>query len=260
MLQFSANLTLLFKELPLLERFNAAKESGFSSVEIQFPYEIPARHIKKELDLAGLELVLINVPAGDFLNGGEGLAAVPSKKKEFMDAINIASEYVDILNPKFINVLAGCCQDNKYVDKYMETLLDNLSFAADFFLNKGIKLVFEGVNTRDWPGFLIHNNMQMIKVLEILNHSNVYMQYDIYHMHTMGEDYLSFLHEQISKIGHIQFADSPGRHQPGTGKIDFNSVFKVIEKSIYNGFLGAEYIPNVDTLTSLDWFNPYRQI
>ena len=260
MLQFSANLSLLFKELPLLERFNAAKEAGFSSVEIQFPYEIPARNIKKEIDLAGLELVLINVPAGDFLIGGEGLSSVPSKKKEFHNALNIASEYVDILSPKFINVLAGCCQDNEYLDKYMETFIDNLGFAADFFLKKDTKLVFEGVNNKDWPGFLIHNNIQMIKVLEILNHSNVYMQYDIYHMHTMGEDYLSFLHEYMSKVGHIQFADSPGRHQPGTGKIDFNNFFKVIEKSTYNGFLGAEYIPNVDTLSSLDWFVPYRQI
>ena len=135
-----------------------------------------------------------------------------------------------------------------------------IAHAADVFLKKDIKVVFEAVNTKDRPGFLIHNSKQMIQVLEELNHSNVYLQYDIYHMHTMEEDYISFFERYIEKVGHIQFADSPGRHQPGTGEIDFNNIFKAIDASEYEGWLGAEYIPTGETRESLDWFTKYCQL
>jgi hydroxypyruvate isomerase len=258
--RFSANLSLLFTELPLLERFIPARGCGFTAAEIQFPYETPARQIKEQIELTGLELVLINVPAGDFLNGGEGLAAVPSRHQEFIDAVSKAAEYADIIRPKFINILPGCCFETDHFNQYMETFINNLAHAADVFLKKDIKVVFEAVNTKDWPGFLIHNSKQMIQVLEELNHSNVYLQYDIYHMHTMEEDYISFFERYIEKIGHIQFADSPGRHQPGTGEIDFNNIFKAIDASEYKGWLGAEYIPTGETRDSLDWFTTYCQL
>ena len=257
--RFSANLSLLFTELPLLERFSAARECGFLAAEIQFPYETPAEHIKTQIDLTGLELVLINVPAGDFVNGGEGLAAVPSKRQEFIDAVNKAAEYADILRPKFINVLPGCCFEIDCLDQYMATFISNLRHVADVFLNKRIKVVFEAVNTKDRPGFLIHNSKQLVQVLEELKHSNVYLQYDIYHMHTMGEDYLAFLRSYLGKVGHIQFADSPGRHQPGTGQIDFDKLFSAIDACGYKGWLGAEYRPSGPTRDSLDWFNLYSQ-
>jgi hydroxypyruvate isomerase len=257
--RFSANLSLLFTELPLLERFSAAREYGFLAVEIQFPYETPAEHIKTQIDLTGLELVLINVPTGDLMNGGEGLAAVPSKRQEFIDSVNKAAEYADILRPKFINVLPGCCFEIDCLDQYMATFISNLGHVADVFLNKGIKVVFEAVNTKDRPGFLIHNSKQLVQVLEELKHSNVYLQYDIYHMHTMGEDYLAFLRSYLGKVGHIQFADSPGRHQPGTGQIDFDKLFSAIDACGYKGWLGAEYRPSGPTRDSLDWFNLYSQ-
>jgi len=111
------------------------------------------------------------------------------------------------------------------------------------------------------PGFLIHNSEQMIQVLEDLNHSNIYLQYDIYHMQTMGENHLAFFQRYTEKVGHIQFADSPGRHQPGTGKIDFVSLFNAIDASGYQGWLGAEYRPSVPTRDSLDWFGRnYRSL
>ena len=257
MLRFSANLSLLFTELPMLERFGAARECGFQGIEIQFPYETPAEHIKAQIDLTGLELVLINVPAGDLMNGGEGLASVPSKRQDFLAAVNKAAEYADILRPKLINVLPGCCFEIKRFDQYMETFTSNLIHAANVFLDQGIKVVFEAVNTKDMPGFLIHNGEQLVQVLEDLNHSNVYLQYDIYHMHTMGEDHLAFFQRYSERVGHIQFADAPGRHQPGTGHIDFVSLFKAIDASGYNGWLGAEYRPSVPTRDSLDWFGRY---
>ena len=257
--RFSANLSLLFNELPLLDRFSAAREYGFLAVEIQYPYETPAEHIKTKIDLTGLELVLINVPAGDLMNGGEGLAAVPSKRQEFIYAVNKAAEYADILRPKFVNVLPGCCFETDFINQYMETFTSNLGHAADVFLNKGIKVLFEAVNTKDRPGFLIHNSKQLVQVLEELKHSNVYLQYDIYHMHSMGEDYLAFLSRYLEKIGHIQFADSPGRHEPGTGQIDFDNLFSEIDDCGYKGWLGAEYRPTRLTRDSLDWFDLYSQ-
>ena len=255
--RFSANLSLLFTELPLLERFSAARECGFRGVEIQFPYETPAEHIKAKIDLTGLELVLINVPAGDLMNGGEGLAAVPSKRHDFIDAVNKAAEYAEILRPKLINVLPGCCFETDRLDQYMETFKNNLGHAADVFLDQGIKAVFEAVNTKDVPGFLIHSSEQLVQVLEELKHSNVYLQYDIYHMQTMGENHLAFFHRYAERVGHIQFADAPGRHQPGTGQIDFVDLFNAIDASGYQGWLGAEYRPTVPTQNSLDWFGHY---
>ena len=257
--RFSANLSLLFTELPLLERFSAARECGFRGVEIQFPYETPAEHIKAQIDLTGLELVLINVPAGDLMNGGEGLAAVPSKRHDFIDAVNKAAEYADILRPKLINVLPGRCFETDRLDQYMETFTSNLVHAADVFLDQGIKAVFEAVNTKDMPGFLIHNSEQLVQVLEELQHSNVYLQYDIYHMQTMGEDHHAFFHHHAERVGHIQFADAPGRHQPGTGQIDFVNLFNAIDASGYQGWIGAEYRPSVPTRDSLDWLAHYCQ-
>jgi hydroxypyruvate isomerase len=258
--RFSANLSLLFTELPLLERFRAARECGFQGVEIQFPYDTPAELIKSQIDITGLELVLINVPAGDLMKGGEGLAAVPSKRIDFMDAVIKATEYADILRPKFINVLPGCCSETYRLAQYMETFKSNLGHAADVFFQQGIKTVFEAVNTKDMPGFLIYNTEQQIQVLEDLNHPNIYLQYDIYHMQIMGENHRAFFQRYAEKVGHIQFADAPGRHQPGTGKIDFVSLFNAIDSSGYQGWLGAEYRPSVSTLESLDWFGNFRRI
>ena len=259
MLNFSANLSLLFNEIPILDRFIAAKKCGFNGIEIQFPYEIPAEQIKEQLISNDLELVLINVPAGDLMNGGEGLAAVPSKKKEFVEAVDIAVKYAEILRPKCINVLPGCCLVKENLDQYLKTFKSNLVYAADIFKELEVKVVFEAANIKDLPGFIIHKNEQLIKVYEELKHPNVYFQYDIYHMHTMKEEYISFIQKYTNTIGHFQFADSPGRHEPGTGGIDFENLFKVIDSSEYNGWVGAEYRPSVPTPESLDWFYPYCQ-
>ena len=259
MLNFSANLSLLFNEIPILDRFIAAKKCGFNGIEIQFPYEIPAEQIKEQLNKNDLELILINVPAGDLMSGGEGLAAVPSKKKEFIEAVHLAVRYAEILRPKCINVLPGCCYVNENQDQYLKTFKSNLVYAANVFQDLKIKVVFEAANIKDLPGYIIHKNEQIINVYEELKHPNVYFQYDIYHMHTMEEDYLNFIQKYANRIGHFQFADSPGRHEPGTGEIDFENLFKVIDSSGYNGWIGAEYKPSFKTSESLDWFVPFQK-
>lgn len=258
MLQFTANLSLLFTEYPLLERFRAAAEAGFNAVEIQFPYELSVKQIAQQLQQYRLKLVLFNVPADTLLQGGEGLAAVPEKQQQFHEAVEQTLEYARILKPEVINVLPGRCLDEKRLPDYLTTLKDNLRYAADTFEAIGVKTVFEAVNTKDMPGFIIHSGQQMLDTLTELNHPNLALQYDLYHMNMMKENCDEFLGEHLDKIGHIQFADCPGRSQPGTGQVDFDRLFAIIANSDYHGWTGAEYRPTGASADSLNWFSEYR--
>lgn len=257
MLRFSANLSLLFTELPLLQRFELAKRAGFDAVEIQFPYELSAEQIQTELDKHQLELVLFNVDADTLLQGGEGLAAVPEKKTQFRSAVEQTLSYANILRPGAINVLPGRCLQVGRLDAYRQTLLSNLHYAADRFAEIGIKAVFEAVNSYDMPGFIVDSSNGMLTVIEQVAHPNLFLQYDIYHMSRMGEDCAAFLRQHIDKIGHIQFADCPGRGHPGTGMVDFGQLFGLIADSAYRGWVGAEYKPQGDADNSLDWLRRF---
>lgn len=255
MIKFAANLSMLFTEVDLINRFEAAKACGFSAVEIQFPYALPAGVIAKQLATWQQKLVLFNVDADDLLQGGEGLACVPGKTKQFQSALAQASDYAKILKPVAVNVLPGRCFNNNKLPEYLNTFKANLRLAADSFAPLGVKTVFEAINTHDMPGFIIHSSAQMLEIMAELNHPNLYMQYDIYHMCRMGEDCAGFINQQTEKIGHIQFADVPGRGQPETGKLDFDGLFDVIRQSGYSGWCGAEYKPVGLTGESLGWLN-----
>jgi len=254
MLRFSANLSMLFTELPLQQRFQAAKQHGFDAVEIQFPYELSAERINAALQEYDLKLVLFNVDADNLLQGGEGLACVPEKRQQFQQAVAQTLEYASLLKPDVINVLPGCCLHTDRLDEYRQTFLTNLSYAADAFAKIGVTTVFEAINSIDMPGFIIDNSAAMLSVLEALRHPNLRMQHDIYHMNRMQEDYTTFLQEHIHQIGHIQFADCPGRGQPGTGTVDFGALFNLIENLPYTGWVGAEYKPLGNSVDSLTWF------
>lgn len=253
MLNFTANLSLLFTEVALIDRFKAARQAGFNAVEIQFPYELSAAAIKDQLDEYDLKLVLFNVAAADLLQGGEGLACVPEQRGRFKDAVAQTVDYAELLKPDVINVLPGRCLDNSRLEHYLETFKESLRFAIEAFAPLGIKTVFEAINIHDMPGFIIHNGAQMLSILDQLNRPELLMQYDIYHMQMMGEKPEAFIAEHADQIGHIQFADCPGRGQPGTGRIDFDRMFSAIEKSGYSGWVGAEYKPAGTTMESLDW-------
>ncbi|MDD5276138.1 MAG: TIM barrel protein [Methylovulum sp.] len=253
MLKFSANISLLFTEIELIDRFKAAKQAGFNGVEIQFPYVLDASVIKRELDGQQLKLVLFNVAADDLLQGGDGLACVPEKRGQFKQAVAQALDYAKLLKPDAVNVLPGRCFDNTQFPAYLAMFKENLLYAADAFAPLGIKTVFEAINTYDMPGFIIQNGRQMLDVLAELKHANLYMQYDIYHNVRMGEHVGQFIGQHADKIGHIQFADCPGRGQPGTGQIDFTQLFLGIRQSGYSGWLGAEYNPVGTTADSLGW-------
>jgi len=258
MLQFSLNLSLLFTEKPLIERFEAARSAGFDAVEIQFPYSLSIEQIKQQLTQHRLKLVLFNVDADTLLQGGEGLAAIPEKKAQFRQAVEQALRYAEALQPKAVNILPGCCFDAARKADYIATFKENLLYATERFSHLGITTVFEAVNTQDMPGFLITSGQAMVDILAQLNHSGLAMQYDIYHMQKMGEDCAGFLAQHLDKIGHIQFADCPGRGEPGSGQVDFEHLFGLIEQSDYRGWVGAEYRPENDTLQSLQRWQHFR--
>ena len=256
MLNFAANLSVLFTEVELINRFKAAKQAEFEAVEIQFPYSLNAETLKNILEEQQLKLVLFNVDADDLLKGGEGLACVPEKQDQFRQAVAQTLEYAKLLEPEAINILPGRCFKADRKQEYLETFKENLHFAVEAFTPLGIKTLFEAINSHDMPGFIIHNSQQMLDILNELSLPKLFMQYDIYHAQMMGDKPEEFIGRYADKIGHIQFADCPGRGQPGTGQIDFERIFSVIEKSAYLGWIGAEYNPVGTTSESLDWLKP----
>jgi len=251
--RFSANLSLLFPELEFTNRFSAAKAHGFQAIEIQFPYQETADTLLNLLCENDLELVLFNVDADDLLQGGEGLACIPEKQQQFQEAVAQASSYAKILNPQFINVLPGRAINPANHNRYCDQFNKNLHFALTHFSEIGVKTVFEAINTYDLPGFIVSQTQHMLEILTQIKNPNLMLQFDIYHMHRMGEDVCHFIKEHTSLIGHIQFADYPGRHQPGTGTINFAELFDTLDHSTYSGWLGAEYLPQGTTTSSLDW-------
>lgn len=256
-----ANLSMLFPELLLLQRFAAAKAAGFHAVEIQFPYVESIADIKAELQAHDLECVLINVPAGDLMEGGEGLAAVPGKEAEFAAALVECLSYVTALKVKRVNVLPGRCKDANKRTEYLQTFKRNLNTAAAMFKALGVTVTFEAINTFDMPGFLIHNVAQMLEIIEESECDNIKMQFDIYHMARMeGENLNQLISRYSQQIGHIQFADVPGRGEPGSGDLDFKTLFETIENSGYNGWVGAEYKPTKYAKNTLAWMQEFQTV
>jgi len=254
--KLTANLSMLFTEVPMLNRFAKAKEAGFDAVEIQFPYEESVADLKAQLDENKLQCVLINVPAGDLMEGGEGLASVPGKEAEFAAALVECLSYMTALKVKRVNVLPGRCLDESKRRMYMETFKRNLNKAAAMFKPLGVTVTFEAINTFDMEGFLIHNVRQMQEVMSDAHEDNIKMQFDVYHMARMEEGDVSEIISKLGKqIGHIQFADAPQRGEPGTGMLDFKSIFRAIETSRYQGWVGAEYKPSNKTSQTLEWKN-----
>ncbi len=253
MLRFSANLSLLFTERPLAERFAAARAAGFAAVEIQFPYELPVDVIRRELDENGLELVLINVPAGDLMQGGDGLACVPGRENAFRHAVMDALRYAEALDVPCVNVLAGREPAGEHLLRCLHTLAGNLRYATETLQSIGVTTVFEAINTHDMPRFLISNVAQMQEMQDTVDHPTLKMQFDCYHMARMGEDVLGALRANIGRIGHVQFADTPGRHEPGSGELDYDAIFAALRTLPYTGWCGAEYRPRGRTEDSLVW-------
>ena len=255
--KFSANLSMLFAEVGFADRFERSAKAGFKAVECQFPYELPREDIAGKLDKYGQEMVLFNIPAGDWAAGERGIACLPGRESEFQEGVGKAIEYGKALKCPRINCLAGLTPKDAPADKVRQTLVNNLKFAADAMQKAGISLLVEMLNDKDIPGFYLVRTQDTLRLFEEVKHANLWLQYDIYHMQVMEGNLTKTIQENVGRIGHIQLADNPGRHEPGTGEINFTNLFKFIDESGYTGWIGCEYKPAGATEDGLGWVKPY---
>ncbi|QWE09500.1 hydroxypyruvate isomerase [Polynucleobacter ibericus] len=251
--QFAANLTMLFNESPFMERFEKAAKSGFQAVEFLFPYAFAAEEIKQKLDQNKLQLVLHNLPAGDWEAGERGIACLPDRVSEFQTGVTKAIEYAKVLGVKKLNCLAGKIPANVDAELLRKTFVANLRYAAAELKKENIKLLIEPINTFDIPGFYLSKTQQAIDVINEVGSDNLYIQYDIYHAQRMEGELCKTLEANLSKIAHIQLADNPGRNEPGTGEINYTHLFKFIDRIGYQGWIGCEYKPASTTEAGLGW-------
>ena len=256
-MKLAVNLSMIFNEVPLLERFALARQHGFEHVEIQFPYELSISDIQAQLQQHGLSLCLINVPAGDLMQGGHGLAGIPGKETEFRHALEQVLQYATALKVPSVNILAGKQPLDADLLPCLRTLASNLKIASQMLSAAQIQPVFEMINGTDMPRSLLQNIAQAQEMLEAVQQPELKMQYDCYHMAMMGEDVLTALQENIESIGHIQFADCPGRQQPLTGQIDYQAIFAYLKQSSYSGYVAAEYRPQSHSEQSFAWKAQY---
>lgn len=250
-LRFSANLSFLFGEHDFLDRFGAAARAGFAGVEFHFPYDHDKAVLAEVVLTSGVEVALFNLPAGDWSAGERGIACLPQRKAEFQEGVGRAIEYAEALGCTRLNCLAGIAQDAQ--GRAVDTLIDNLRFAAAVTQRAGIQLMLEPLNTRDTPGFLIATTTQAMQVIDAVDSKNLFLQYDIYHAQVMEGDLARTLETLLPRIGHIQIADNPGRHEPGTGEINFPFLFRRLESLAYAGWVGCEYKPGGRTEDSFGW-------
>ena len=251
--QFAANLTMLFNEVPFMERFDAAAKAGFKHVEFLFPYAFPAADIKARLDASGLDLVLHNLPAGDWDAGERGIACHPDRVEEFRSGVAKAIEYAKVLGVPKLNCLVGKAPAGADEQAVYQTMVDNLRFAAGELKAAGLRLLIEPINTFDIPGFVLNRTEQALALIDEVGSDNLFVQYDIYHAQRMEGELSATLQKNLARIGHIQLADNPGRNEPGTGEINYPFLFQLIDRIGYTGTIGCEYKPAGSTSAGLGW-------
>ena len=256
--KFSANLTMMFTEVDFLDRFARAAAHDFTAVEYMFPYQWSAEQLQDLLRQHSLEQVLFNLPVDDWASGGRGIACIPGRQQEFQENVGRALDYAKVLGCPRLNCLAGIPPEGVDPDQVRGALVENLRFAAAELAKENVALLVEALNSRDVPGFHLVGSQPAIDLMAATGHDNIKFQYDIYHMQRMEGELINTLTRLMDKIGHIQLADNPGRHEPGTGEINFTNVFKSIDEAGYEGWIGCEYIPATTTEEGLGWLERYR--
>jgi len=255
--QLAANLTMLFGELPFLDRFEAAAKAGFKAVEYLFPYPFEASVLRQRLDDHQFLQVLHNLPAGDWAKGERGIACLANRDEEFRAGVDQAIEYATTLRCTRLNCLAGILPSGADPAEARATFIQNLKYAAARLEAAQIRLLIEPINTRDIPGFFLSGTHQALEIMDAVGSDNLFLQYDIYHMQIMEGGVAATIERQLARIGHMQLADVPGRHEPGTGNIPYEPLLKFIDRLGYTGWIGCEYVPKSGTVEGLEWTKPY---
>ena len=256
--RFAANLTMLFNELPFLERFKAAADAGFKGVEYLFPYPFAKEELAAQLEQHGLTQVLHNLPAGNWEQGERGIACHPDRVEEFRAGVDRAIEYATALRCRTVNCLVGIAPAGVTEEVLRRTVVDNLAYAAAKLKEAGIRLLIEPINTYDIPGFYLSRTEQALRILDEVGSDNLFVQYDVYHAQRTEGELGATLTRHLNRIGHIQVADNPGRNEPGTGEINYGWLFRHIDRIGYDGWIGCEYKPAGDTREGLRWLQEVK--
>jgi hydroxypyruvate isomerase len=251
--RFAANLTMLWQELGPYDRFEAAANAGFTHVEMLFPHELDAGRLELTLDRLGLEMVVFDPAAGDWAAGERGLLALPGREDEFVDTVRDAISLATRLGTSRINALVGVLPPDVSGDQAQATAMANLTRVAPLVRAAGITLLIEAINNIDIPGYWASTVGQAAHLVDVADHSSVRLQLDQYHAAMAGEDAIACLRTYFPLIAHVQIADVPGRHEPGTGSQPIGDFLDELDRLGYEGFVGLEYRPLADTATSLEW-------
>lgn len=256
--RFSANLSMLYPELPFMERFAAAAADGFKAVEYVGAYDQDPHLLRQVLDQHGLTQALFNLPAGNWAAGERGIACHPDRAGEFRQGVDTAIAYARATGCAQVNCLAGIVPANGHWPALEATLVESLRYAAPRLAEAGIRLLLEPINPRDIPGFFVNSTDDFERIAAAVGHANLYLQYDFYHMQIVQGDLLPTFRRLQARIAHVQVADSPGRHEPGTGEINYITIFKALDDAGYTGWIGAEYKPRAGTSAGLGWFKDWK--
>lgn len=253
--KFAANLTLMFTEVPMLERFAAARDAGFNGVEFLFPYEFQPADLATRLTDNGLTQALFNLPPGDWVAGERGIAALPGREDDFRASLDTALPYAEALGCKTLHVMAGIIPDGVAREAMFETFVANLALAADAFAELGITAVLEPLNSRDVPGYFQPRARDAAEVIAAVGRPNVRLQFDFYHVQIMDGDLAKNFDAFADITGHIQIAGVPERHEPDVGEVNYPYLFEKIDAAGYDGWVGCEYNPRTTTTDGLGWFH-----
>lgn len=256
--RLAANLSMMFNEVPFLDRFAAAARAGFQAVEYLFPYEFPAAEVRSRLDGAGLKQVLFNMPPGNWAAGERGLASLHGRQAEFRDSVGKALEYAAALECGLVHCMAGIPPAGTPFATAAAVYAANLAWAAERATPAGVKLVIEPINHRDMPGFHLNTMEQGAAVVEAIGRDRLGLQFDIYHCQVTEGDITKRMEALMPIIAHMQIADVPARNEPGTGEIGWEYVFRRVDELGYQGWVGCEYRPLGDTVAGLEWRKRYR--
>ena len=257
MIRLSANISTMFTEFPFLDRFQQAAISGFKGVEFWFPYQWGPDEIAEKINEHSLKLVLHNLPLGDWEAGDRGIACIPGRENEFHESISLGIRYAKALGCQLLHCPVGIAPMQSPEATTRRTLVENLRFAAEATEKEGVCLLIEALNSSRFPGFYLNHTRRAVELINEVGSGNLKILYDAFHMQIMEGNLTNTIRDNLPYIGHIQIADNPGRHEPGTGEINFENLLRFIDEAGYSGWIGCEYIPLNDTKEGLRWVTPY---
>lgn len=256
--RFAANLTMMYTEVPFLDRFAAAARDGFDAVEYLFPYDHAPAEISKRLKDNGLTQALFNLPPGDWAAGERGMACHPGREAEFAAALEHALPYIEATGCRRVHAMAGLVPAGSNPATLRETYVANLRQAAARLAPLGVDLLIEPINSRDMPGYFLSLQQQAHDVLADVGAANLKVQMDFYHCQIMEGDLSKRLQKHLAGVGHIQIAGVPDRHEPDGGEVNYPHLFDLLDALGFAGFVGCEYRPRAGTSEGLSWMHLYR--